>query len=87
MYINVYSLQTVLTGKQIPVAGTGNILRYISRTSLPALYNEGVLEVCAEIDEVMDTVCQLEVKRGRVWVPQVPQWFEGLLWGLEQAHG
>lgn len=48
-------------GKQIPVAGTGNILRYISRTSLPALYNEGVLEVCAEIDEVMDTVCQLEL--------------------------
>ena len=39
-------------------------MRYISRTSLPALYNEGVLEVCAEVDEVMDTVCQLEVRKG-----------------------
>jgi len=48
-------------GRQIPVSGTGNILRYISRTSLPALYNEAMLEVCAEVDEVMDTVCQLEV--------------------------
>jgi len=48
-------------GRQIPVSGTGNILRYISRTSLPALYNEAQLELCAEVDEVMDTVCQLEL--------------------------
>lgn len=48
-------------GRQIPVSGTGNILRYIARTALPALYPETQLELCAEIDQVMDTVCQLEL--------------------------
>jgi len=50
-------------GRQVPVFGLSNILRYLARSQgYTALYNEGNLNVAAAIDEMLAMVDSLEMK-------------------------